>query len=106
MSGDPWQVLCIYGFFVILLLVSGLYCLLVTRNMIRAIIGLELLIKAVTLLFIAVGHITGRTALAQAFVITIIVIEVVVAAIGGGIALRVFRHNGDLDVRRLTRLKG
>lgn len=106
MSGDSWQVFCAFGFFIVLLFISGMYCLLVSRNMIRAIIGLELLIKAVTLLFVVVGYVTDRMALAQAFVITIIVIEVVIAAIGGGIALRVFRHNENLDVRQLTRLKG
>jgi NADH-quinone oxidoreductase subunit K len=106
MSGEPWQLFYIFGCFIALLSICGLYCLLVTRNMIRAVIGLELLIKAITLLFIAVGYATGRTGLAQALVITIIVIEVVVAVVAGGIALRVFRHNDSLDTRALTRLKG
>lgn len=86
--------------------ISGIYCLLVSRNMIRAIIGIELLTKAVTLLFIVAGFVTGKESLAQALVITIIVIEVVIAAVGGGIALRVFRHNGNLDIRQLNKLKG
>lgn len=106
MSGNLWQVFLTFGFFIVLTFVCGLYCILVTRNLIRTIIGLELLIKAVTLLVIVVGYVTGRTALTQAMVITIIVIEVVVAAIAGGIALRVFRHNESLDVRLLNRLKG
>ena len=79
-------------FLIILLFICGAYCLIVTRNMIRAIIGIELLIKAVTLLIILVGNITGRMALAQGLVITIIVIEVVVAATAAGLALWVFRH--------------
>ena len=45
-------------------------------------------------------------ALAQSLVITIIVIEVVLVVIAGGVALQVFRHNNDLDTRRLTNLKG
>ncbi len=72
----------------------------------RTIIGIELLAKAVTLLFIVVGYVTGRTAFTQALVITMIVIEVILAAIGGGIALRVFRHNDSLDSRLLRNLKG
>ncbi len=106
MSGESWQLFLTFGFFVVLMAVSGLYCLLVTRNMIRAIIGLELLIKAVTLLVIAVGFVTGRTAVTQAMVITIIVIEVVVAAVAVGIALRVWRYNESLDVQQLRKLKG
>ncbi|MCX5678171.1 MAG: NADH-quinone oxidoreductase subunit K [Candidatus Omnitrophica bacterium] len=106
MSGESWHVFLMFGFFIVLTFVCGLYCILVTRNLIRTIIGLELLIKAVTLLVIVAGYITGRTAVTQAMVITIIVIEVVVAAIASGIALRVFRSNDSLDVRELKRLKG
>ena len=106
MSGENWQLFTNTGFFVVLLFVCGLYCILVTRNLIRAIIGLELLIKAVTLLIIVVGYVTGRTALTQALVITIIVIEVIVATVAGGTALRVFRHNDNLDARQLKKLQG
>jgi len=74
--------------------------------MIRAIIGIELLIKAVTLLLILAGDMTGRAALAQSLVITIIVIEVVIAATAAGLALCVFRHTGSLDTRSLNNLKG
>lgn len=106
MSGDPWQVFSLFGFFTALLVVCGLYCILVTRNIIRAIIGLELLIKAVTLLLIATGYASNKGALGQALVITVIVIEVVLAAVAGGIALRIFRYNGNLDVGKLNRLQG
>ena len=105
MIGD-WQLFSTFGFFIVLLFVCGAYCLLVTRSMIRAIIGIELLIKAVTLLIIVVGNITGRVALAQSLVITIIVIEVVIAATAAGIALCVFKHTDSLDVRSLRNLKG
>lgn len=100
------QIFSIFGFFIILLFIIGTYCLVVTRNMLRAVIALEILIKAVTLLLIAVGYMTGNVALAQSLVITIIVIEVVIVVIAGGLALNVFRHNDDLDVRRLQNLKG
>ena len=106
MSGSSWQLLSMFGFFIVLLFVCGLYCILVTRNLMRAIIGLELLIKAVTLLMIVTGYVSGKPALTQAFVITVIVIEVVLVVVAGGIALRVFHHNDNLDVRKLTKLKG
>lgn len=92
--------------FIVLLFACGAYCLLVTRNMIRAIIGIELLIKAVTLLIILAGNMTGRAALAQSLVITVIVIEVVVTATAAGLALWVFRRTGSLDTRSLNNLKG
>jgi multisubunit Na+/H+ antiporter MnhC subunit len=60
----------------------------------------------VTLLVIAVGFYTGMVGLSQSLVITIIVIEVAIVAVAGGIALRVFRYNDNLDVRRLRNLRG
>lgn len=106
MAANSWNLFLISGFFVTMLFICGAYCILVTRSLIRAIIGLELLIKAITLLIITAGYATGRTALAQSFVITVIVIEVIVVVIAGGVSLQIFRHNGDLDTRRLRNLKG
>jgi len=106
MSGESWNLFLMFGFFVVILLAAGLYCILITRNLLRAVIGIELLVKAATLLLIIIGYVTGKTALTQSFVITIIVIEVVLAAIAGGIALRVYRHNNTLDTHLLRRLRG
>ncbi|HPM42751.1 MAG TPA: NADH-quinone oxidoreductase subunit K [Candidatus Omnitrophota bacterium] len=106
MSGNEWSVFCLFGFFIVLVFVSGIYCILATRNIIRAIVGWELLVKAVTLLMTVVGYVTRQTALIQSFIITIVVIEVIVATVAGGIALRVFKYNDDLDLRKLTKLKG
>ncbi len=90
----------------ILVFIIGIYCILVTFNLIRAIIGLELLTKTVTLFLILAGYVTGRTGLAQALAITLIVIEVVVIAIAAGVILCVFRHNKTIDVKLLRNIKG
>ena len=101
-----WQLFLNYGFFVIMLFIAGLYCILVTRNLMRVLIGLELLTKGVTLLLILVGYMTGRVALAQAVVITLIVIEVVVMAVMAGVILSIYRHTGSLDASGVKNLKG
>ena len=106
MTAEPWGIFSLFGFFIILLSICGFYCILVTRNLIRVIIGLELLIKAVTLLIIVAGYVTGKTALCQGLVITVIVIEVIVVVVAGGLVLNSYRINGDLDARHLERLKG
>lgn len=106
MNGDMAQLFWTFVISIIMLVVSGLYCLLVTRNLIRSLIGLELLTKAVTLLFIVIGYITGQQALIQAIVITMIVIEVVVIVVAGGVILSVYRNYESLDVRNLRNLKG
>ena len=55
--------------FIILLAVAALYCILFSRNLIRILIGLELLIKAVTLLIALAGYITGRYGLPRSAMI-------------------------------------
>ena len=84
----------------------GFYCIFFTFNLVRALIGVELLIKAVTLLIIAAGYVTGHIALAQAIVITLIVVEVVFIVVATGVVIGLHRHNGTLDTRKLRNLKG
>ena len=99
---DLWLILI----FVILLLIEGFYCLVTTYNLLRVLIGLELLIKAVTLFIIAAGYISGNLALAQAIVITVIVIEVVVVVVAAGIILGFFGEYDSLNVRNARSMKG
>jgi NADH-quinone oxidoreductase subunit K len=96
----------LFGAGVLLTLLVGFYCVLTTRNLVRALIGIEILTKAVTLLLILCGHLAGRIALAQTLAITLIVIEVVVMVVAVGIVLCVFRHNQTIDVATLRDLKG
>ncbi|MCX5716541.1 MAG: NADH-quinone oxidoreductase subunit K [Candidatus Omnitrophica bacterium] len=106
MNETAMQAFWFFGIFISLLFIIGVYCILATFNLLRALIGVEVLIKGATLLIILAGYLTGNTALAQAFVITLIVIEVVVMVVAGGVILWVFRHNGAIDARKLTDLKG
>ena len=94
------------GIFVVLLFIIGIYCILATYNLIRVLIGIEILIKAVTLLIIAAGRQNGNMALAQAMVVSIIVIEVVIMTIAVGVVLGIHRHNNSLDARNIRKLKG
>ena len=100
------NVLTLLGISVVLLLVAGFYCLLVTRNLIRTLIGLELLTKAVTLLLIVAGYVSKQMALAQALVITLIVIEVAVVVVAAGLIVCVYRHTKSVDATLLRNLKG
>jgi multisubunit Na+/H+ antiporter MnhC subunit len=106
MSPDLAGLFSYFMIFIILLFICGAYCIAATFNMVRAMIGLELLIKAATLLIILAGYLCGRSALAQAIVITLIVIEIVVMVVAGGIILWAFRHNESIDPRKLSNLKG
>ncbi|HYS81076.1 MAG TPA: NADH-quinone oxidoreductase subunit K [Anaeromyxobacteraceae bacterium] len=89
-----------------ILFVAGLYCILFSRNLLRILLGTELLTKSVTLLLVLAGAVTGRVALAEAMVITVVVLEVVAVAVAAGLVVGVFRHHGATRVRLLTDLKG
>ena len=106
MNGDVGACFSLSVLCVVLLSIAALYCILASRNLIRILIGLELLTKAVTLLIAVAGYVTGRMAVAQTFIITMIVIEVVVIAVAAGIVIGVHRHDHDLDASRLNHLKG
>ncbi len=89
-----------------MLFAVGLYCILATYNLIRVLIGIEILIKAVTLLIVASGLANGNTALAQSLAITVIVIEVVIMTVAAGVVLGIHRYNNSLDARNIRKLKG
>jgi len=91
----------IYLIAVVLIAVTAIYCLMITRNLIRILIGLEVMIKAVTLLLIAIGHIGGNLPYAESFVITLIIVEVVIMAVAAGIVIGIYRRNNSLNVNNL-----
>lgn len=99
----------LFALFVIaaaLLLIVGVYSLVVTRNLLRVLMSVEILTKAVTLVMIGAGYATGNMAAAQSFVITIIVIEVMVLVVATGIVFGVYKNNQSLDTRNLNNLRG
>ena len=106
MDANALNIFWPFGFVIMMLFSIGIYCILATYNLIRALIGIELLIKAVTLLIIVVGYINGRTALTQGLVITLIVVEVVIIAVAMGVVLGIHSKNNSLDSRNIRNLKG
>jgi multisubunit Na+/H+ antiporter MnhC subunit len=106
MIADPSHMFWAFGIASFLLLTAGVYYLLITFNLIRALIGVELMIKAVTLFIALVGRVTGREGAAQAIMITLIVIEVVIMVVAGGLVLGVFQHSRTISSRRIRNLKG
>ena len=95
-----------YMIFTSMILTAGLYYVLMTRNIMRVLIGTEILMKAVSFLIIYFGYITGNTGFAQAIVIVVIVIEVVVITVAAGIILNIFIKNDSLDRKNIRNLRG
>ena len=96
----------LFGMGVVLTMIVGMYCLLTTRNLVRALIGLEILTKGVTLLIILAGYVSGRVGLAQSLAITLIVIEVAVIVVAVGIVLGIYRRTEGIDSRSIREIKG
>jgi NADH-quinone oxidoreductase subunit K len=87
------------------LLGIGLYGLLITRNLIKVVVALQVLVKGALLALVAAGTASGKINLGQSLAVMVIVVDTVVAVIGLALALQVKRRMGTLDVKELSTLK-
>ena len=83
----------------------GLYGLLITRNLIKVVVALQVLVKGALLALVAAGAASGKINLGQSLAVMVIVVDTVVAVIGLALALQVKRRMGTLDVKELSTLK-
>jgi multisubunit Na+/H+ antiporter MnhC subunit len=101
---EAWLGVAAFG--IVALVVAGLLALVLKPNLIKVLIGLELLGKAATLTFILGGFLANDLGRAQAIVFTVIVIEVIVAALALALMVNVYRKTGSLSVHGIRRLRG
>jgi multisubunit Na+/H+ antiporter MnhC subunit len=104
MDSNVLHLLWTFSPFIIMLLIIGVYCIIASHNLIRILIGVELLIKAVTLLLVVVGSISAHPGLAQALIITLIVIEVVLVTVAVGVVIGIWGHTRTLDARKIKNI--
>jgi len=88
------------------LLGAGFYGLLISRNLIKIVLALQILAKAALLALVAAGQAAGSIALGQSLALTVLVADTLVAVVGIALGVQVRRRTGTLDVRELSRLKG
>jgi multisubunit Na+/H+ antiporter MnhC subunit len=96
----------LYLFFSAGLIFAGLYALLAKRNLIKLFIAIEVISKGVSLILLATGFAKNNVLVAQAMVVTFIVIEVSLVATALAIIINIYRHTKSLDIRKLAKLKG
>jgi len=84
---------------VALLFLIGLFCLVTQRNVIKQVIGLKIMLQGVTLSLLHAGHVLGQVHLAQAMVISALVVETIIIAIALALIINIYRHypSGDID---------
>jgi len=93
-------------FFVVLLFLIGLFCLLAMKNLIKLLIGIELLSKGILLALIATGFEKNTILTSQSLAISFIVVEVSVLATAMALIINLYRHTKSLDVKNISNLKG
>jgi len=85
----------------------GLVAVLSRRNLIAVLIGVELMMNAASLNFMAFNrYVVKDPAVGQVFVLIIIGLAAAEVAIFLSIILRLYRLRRDIDVEHLTGLKG
>lgn len=84
----------------------GLYGLLITRNLIKMVAVLQILVKSAVLALVVAGKAGGDINLGQSLAATVIVADTIVAVIGLALGVQVQRHFGTADLKEISTLKG
>jgi NADH:ubiquinone oxidoreductase subunit K len=100
------NVLTVILFAVVCLLGVGLYGLLITRNLIKIVVVLQILVKAVVLAFVMAGKVSGQPGIGQSVAATVIVADTVVAVVALALAVQVRVRFGTLDIPKISSLRG
>jgi NADH-quinone oxidoreductase subunit K len=91
----------------VILLAIGIYGLMTKRNAIRILFSIELIYNAANLNIIAFARLRNPPIITgQVVVLFTIALAAMEASVGLAIILLVSRLNVDIDLRKLTRLKG
>ncbi len=92
--------------FTFLLISLSIYCVTTKKNIIKTVIGVEVLTSSINLNFVIMGaHDEYVDALAQSFAIISIAVGASVAALALAMVINVYRHYGKVDWDALRRLK-
>ncbi len=88
------------------LLGIGFYGLMASRNLIKIVVALQILVKGALLALAAAGNTNGQLGVSQSMALTVIVADTIVAVMGIALGVQVRRRSGSLDVSALSRLRG
>lgn len=93
--------------FSLVLFSIGLYAVLARRNLIGILIGIELMLNAASINFLAFNFFVGTDpAIGQIIVLFVIGLAAAEAAIALSIILAVYRQHTSIDVANIEELKG
>jgi len=88
------------------LMAVGLYGLLITRNLIKIVMVLQIMVKAAVLALVLAGQASRRAGTGQSLAATVIVADTMVAVVGLALAIQIRRRFNTVDVSEVSTLKG
>jgi NADH-quinone oxidoreductase subunit K len=90
----------------LLLFALGLIGLLTQRRVVKQVFSLKIMLQGISLALIQAGRMGGDLFAAQSMVISALIVESVVMAVGLALIVNVYRHYPSGDVDDLNRLRG
>jgi NADH:ubiquinone oxidoreductase subunit K len=84
---------------------AGLLGLLVTRNLVKVVVGLQVLVKGAMLALVLAGKLSGQIQTGQTMALTVIVADTIVSVVALALAVQVRRQFGTLDLQALSTLR-
>lgn len=90
---------------VICLIGVGVYALVITRNLIKVIVALQILVKGVIIALVLAGSMQSKVYLSQNMAMTVIVADTIVAVVALALAVQVRKAVGSLDIKDITSLR-
>ncbi|MFS1563560.1 MAG: NADH-quinone oxidoreductase subunit NuoK [Candidatus Arsenophonus phytopathogenicus] len=88
-----------------ILFVLGLSCLLIRRNLLFMLIGLEIMINSAALAFVVAGSYWGQAG-GQVMYILTISLAAAEASIGLALLLKLHRHRQNLNIDEVSEMRG
>jgi NADH:ubiquinone oxidoreductase subunit K len=83
----------------------GLVGLLVTRNLIKVVVGMQILVKGAMVALVLAGRLSGHVQTGQTLALTVIVADTIVSVVALALAVQVRRQFGTLDLQALSTLR-
>jgi NADH-quinone oxidoreductase subunit K len=87
------------------LVALGLVGLLVTRNLIKVVVGMQVLVKGAMIALVLAGKLSGQLQTGQTLALTVIVADTIVSVVALAFAVQVRRQFGTLDLQALSTLR-
>ena len=83
----------------------GIVCILVRRNVLYVLMGIEMVLNAANINFVAFARFGGYGLDGQMFAVFVVILAAAEAAIALAIVLRVFHDFGSIDITRTDSLR-